>query len=140
MPSGADEGGELVVIDASVVIALVTSRAAAASALAARLAPTTMHAPHLLASEVDSGLRGLVLGRRLTPEQGDAARRVAHGMPIELWPWPVLTDRAWELRANLSSYDAGYVALAEHLDAPLITGDVRIARAAGVGCRVEVFR
>jgi len=117
MARAADAAPETVVVDASAVIALVTSRSAAASALAERLADTSLHAPHLLPTEVDSGVRGLVLGARLTPEQGGAARRDAHGLPIELWPWAVLTDKAWELRANLSSYDAGYVALAEHLRA-----------------------
>lgn len=66
----------------------------------------------------------------------DAYRR---GLPINLWPWALLTDRAWELRENLSTYDAGCVALAERLGAPLITGDARIARAPGVVCRVEDF-
>lgn len=140
MPRAAETPPEVVVVDASVVIAITTSRTAAASALAERLAGTAMHAPHLLPSEIDSGIRGLVLGHRLTPEQGDAARAAAHGLPIDLWPWSLLTDRAWALRENLSSYDAGYVALAEHLDSPLITGDARLGRAAGVDCAVEVFR
>ncbi len=90
--------------------------------------------------EVDSALRGMVLGRRLTPIQGEAARRVAHDLPIELWPWQVLTARAWELRENLSTYDAGYVALAERLDATLITGDSRLAHATGPRCAIEVFQ
>ncbi|WP_245570400.1 type II toxin-antitoxin system VapC family toxin [Microbacterium luticocti] len=140
MPRVDDLSVEPVVVDASVVIALGTSRSDAASALADRLAATDLHAPHILPTEVDSGVRGLVLGHRLTPAQGTAAREVAQALPVELWPWSLLSDRAWELRDNLSSYDAGYVALAEHLGAPLITGDARLAHASGVRCPVEVYR
>lgn len=57
--------------------------------------------------------------------------RVAHG--------PLL-GRCWELRANLTVYDAGYVALAERLEATLVTADVRLSRAPGVRCPVEVLR
>ncbi|MEQ6896000.1 type II toxin-antitoxin system VapC family toxin [Microbacterium sp. KR10-403] len=141
MPHDGDPlADEVVVVDASVVIALVASRSDAAARLAARLESASLHAPVLLPVEVDSGIRGLVLGRRLSAEQGTAARAAAHALPIDLWPWELLTDRAWELRENLSSYDAGYVALAERLNVPLLTGDARIARAAGARCTVEVFR
>lgn len=146
MPGGADAGTvepQLVVVDASVVVGLVASPGAAADALAERLGRRgrfgTLHAPDVLAAEVDSALRGLVLGRRLTAAQGATAREAARVLPIELWPWAVLSDRAWELRDNLSSYDAGYVALAEHLGAVLVTADARIARAGHVRCEVDVF-
>lgn len=130
---------DVVVIDASAVVALVTSRSDAASDLAARLAGAVLHAPHLLPTEVDSALRGLVLGGRLTLEQGVAAREAAQRIPIDLWPWELIADRAWDLRPNLITYDAGYVALAELLSAPLVTGDRRIADAPGLRCEVEVF-
>ena len=48
-------------------------------------------------------------------------------------------DRAWELRDNVTVYDAVYVALAELLDAPLVTADSRLAKAPGIGCRIEVL-
>ena len=60
-------------------------------------------------------------------------------MTIGLWPFDVLADAVWRHGHNLSSYDAAYVALAERLGAPLITGDARLARAPGIGCTVEVF-
>ncbi|GAA3754696.1 type II toxin-antitoxin system ribonuclease VapC1 [Microbacterium kribbense] len=140
MPAGDEAIPEPVVVDASVVIALVTSRSDAASALAERLSASTLHAPALLPAEVDSGVRGLVLGHHLSAAQGAAARSAAHALPVDLWPWSLLTDRAWELRENLSSHDAGYVALAEHLGAALVTGDARLADAPGLRCAVEVFR
>ncbi|QAY59517.1 PIN domain-containing protein [Microbacterium protaetiae] len=140
MRAGPDaDAAELVVVDASAIVAVTASRSAVASALTDRLSATKMFAPHLLPTEVDSALRGLALRRRLTPEQADAARRATQALLIELWPWALLSDRAWQLRENLSTYDAGYVALAEYLGAPLITGDARIARAPHVPCRVEVF-
>lgn len=131
---------ELVVVDASVMVSLVASPSAAADAIGRRIAECALHAPVTLPIEADSALRGLVLGGRLSAAQGDAARRVMAAMPVELWPWHPLSDRAWALRENLSTYDAGYVALAEHLGAVLVTGDARLARASGVGCPVEVFR
>ena len=60
-------------------------------------------------------------------------------LPIQLWPLQVLADRTWQLGHNLSSYDAAYVALAEHLHAPLLTADARLARASGPTCAIEVF-
>lgn len=128
-----------IVVDASAVVALVTSTAPAASALAVRLSRGILHAPHLLPIEVDSAIRGLVLGRKLTERQGGAARAAAHALPIDLWPWMLLSERAWQLRTNLSTYDAGYVALAEQIGAPLVTGDKRLAAAPGAGCAIEVF-
>ena len=60
-------------------------------------------------------------------------------LPVILVPFAHLATRAWELRANLTMYDASYVALAELLDAPLVTLDARIARAPGVRCEVRAF-
>ena len=59
-------------------------------------------------------------------------------LPVELWPWQATATRAWELGANLSSYDAAYVALAEETDAPLLTRDARLASALGIRARVEL--
>lgn len=55
------------------------------------------------------------------------------------WDHEPLLGRAWELRENLTSYDAVYVALAEALNTPLITSDVRLSRAPGLSCQVEVL-
>lgn len=137
MPVGGDPAG-LLVVDASVVVALVASRAAGTAAIAARIGDAHLHAPAILPVEVDSALRGLERGGRLTSEQASVARSHAAGLPIELWPWQVLADRAWELRANVTTYDAGYVALAEHLGATLLTGDRRLASAGGFRCLVEL--
>ena len=55
---------------------------------------------------------------------------------MEEWPYELLAGRVWQLRSNLSSYDAGYVALAEYTQATLVTLDRRIARAPGVKCKI----
>ncbi|OBG80669.1 hypothetical protein A5699_10545 [Mycobacterium sp. E802] len=58
-------------------------------------------------------------------------------MPVNYWPYQALAQRIWEPRDNLSSHDAGYVALAEAIDAPLVTLDVRLAQAPGLACAIE---
>lgn len=78
-------------------------------------------------------LTGLV-----SPDQAAQAHADLLDLSIELWPYEPLATRVWELRANLSSYDASYVALAEQTDAPLVTLDRRIARAPKVRCIVSV--
>ena len=60
-------------------------------------------------------------------------------MPIRRYPHDVLLPRVWDLRHNLTAYDAAYVALAEALDAPLVTRDRRLARAAGHGADIELL-
>lgn len=132
------ETSALLVVDASVIVAIVASSATATAGVAARIGDSSLHAPAILPAEVDSALRGLERGRRLSSIQASAARVQAHGLPIELWPWELLADRAWQLRENLTTYDAGYVALAERLGATLLTGDTRLAAATGPRCEIEV--
>jgi len=125
----------LLVVDASVLVdALLIDGAARA-----RLSEANLQAPELIDAELLSVLRRLVLADRL-PEQ-HALRALATSQQLglrrhasrHLWP------RAWELRTNLSAYDALYVALAEQLGATLLTADVRAARAPGLQCPVEVI-
>ena len=59
-------------------------------------------------------------------------------LPLELWPYEPVAERVWDLRHNLSTYDGWYVALAELLEAPLATADLRLARAPGLRCEVRV--
>jgi predicted nucleic acid-binding protein len=126
----------LIVVDASALVdALVGPRDAAAARLATDPA---LHAPHLLLLEVCQALRGLVRGGRI-PEQ--TARRVIGRIPLlrlRLHPHALLLPRVWELRDNLTVYDATYVALAEGLGFPLLTADRRLAGAPGLRCKVEL--
>lgn len=132
------EASALLVVDASVIVAIVASSAAGTAGVAARIGDSALHAPAILPAEVDSALRGLERGRHLSRVHASAARAQAHRLPIELWPWELLADRAWELRENLTTYDAGYVALAERLGATLLTGDARLPTAPGLRCEIEV--
>lgn len=136
MRGGAD--GELLVIDASVVVALVAANADETRSVAARLGDAMLFAPAILLTEVDSALRGLERGRKLSNRQVDVARWHARRLPIEFWPGEAIAERAWELRANLTIYDASYVALAEHIGGVLLTGDLRIAKAGVARCPIEI--
>lgn len=59
-------------------------------------------------------------------------------MPVRLWPFSALEERAWELGHDASSYDAAYLALAESIAAPLLTRDARLAKVPGARCDIEV--
>ena len=100
---------------------------------------TTLHAPHLLDVEVAQVLRRYVLAGWLTPARAEEAIEDFVGLPLNRYAHDLLLDRIWELRNNLSAYDGAYVALAELLDAPLITCDRKIATAPGSRARVEVL-
>lgn len=140
MTTDADSAASaLVVLDAPAVVAMIASGGDIGDRIAARLADATLLAPHLLPTEVDSALRGLERGGRISTAQADAARGLFAQFPIDLWPWHLLADRAWQLRANATTYDAGYVALAELTGATLVTCDARLQSIPGTRARVDVF-
>jgi len=125
----------MVVVDASVLVdALLIDGAARA-----RLAEANLQAPDLIDAELLSVLRRLVLADRLPEQHALQALATSQRLGLrrhasrQLWP------RAWELRTNLTAYDALYVALAEQLDATLLTADARAARAPGLRCGVELI-
>jgi predicted nucleic acid-binding protein len=125
----------LKVVDAGVVVELV-----AGGLDPDRLGANDLGAPHLLDSEVTHVLRGLVLRRAITDEQAALAMSGFIELAIARYPADWLRSRMWELRHNLSAYDATYVALAEMTAATsLLTTDARLANAAGLRCTVEVL-
>lgn len=87
------------------------------------------HAPDLIDVEVIQAFRGLVRGGKLDGIRADEAFADLRDLPVRRHPMSPLLRRAWELRDRCSAYDALYVALAEALDAPLVTRDGRLARA-----------
>jgi predicted nucleic acid-binding protein len=99
----------------------------------------TLHAPHLLDVEVAHVLRRYVLRRELTAAQASARLELFAQFPIRRYAHEPLLPRMWVLRANLTAYDAAYVALAEGLRAPLVTRDARIANAKGHAAQVELL-
>ena len=98
----------------------------------------TLHAPHLLDVEVAQVVRRYAASGEINPERGRAALADLADFPLRRYPHGFLLPRVWELRNNLTAYDAVYVALAEALDAPLLTRDRRLASAAGHRARVEL--
>lgn len=98
-----------------------------------------LHAPHLLDVEVLSALRRLVHARQVTTERADQAIGDLGLLRISRHGHVDLLGRAWELRQNLSAYDALYFALAEALDATLVTCDRPLGRARGHSAKVEVI-
>ena len=97
------------------------------------------HSPHLADVEVTQGLRRLVRAGEVSP--GRAADAIADLADLDLHRHPHLDllTRAWKLRENITAYDAVYVALAEALEAPIITCDAPLAKAPGHRARIEVI-
>ncbi|HEX5659731.1 MAG TPA: type II toxin-antitoxin system VapC family toxin [Polyangiales bacterium] len=128
------------VIDASVVLAAAIDGAASgnwARGLLARASPLV--APHLLPVEVTHRLRKLT-AQGLVPEQVATLELVQIAkLSISYFPFLPLMARVWELRNNVSAYDAWYVALAEALKAPLATLDTRLVRASGPTCQFQTY-
>ena len=92
-------------------------------------------APHLALVEATNILRRLELAGRLSQLEAGAAARDLLLLDLELVPFYPFAERVWELRRNVTSYDAWYVALAEALDLPLATLDRRLVAASGPRCR-----
>ncbi len=130
----------MIVADASAVLEMLLQRPAA-EAVARRLfrPGQGLHAPHLLDVEVAQVLRRHVAARELDAERGRLALLDLADMPLRRHPHTMLLERVWEMRHTLSAYDAVYVALAEMLDAALVTCDRRLAEAHGHGARVELL-
>lgn len=127
----------MIVVDASVVVEATV--AVDAAAIRARLAAEDLAAPDLVDMEFAAALRGLWLGRKLDDARLDRAVTAFVRLRIQRHPSTYLIPRVMDLRANLTSYDAAYVALAELLGCPLLTRDRRLSRAPGVRCAIEVL-
>ena len=99
----------------------------------------TLHAPHLLDLEVTQVLRGLALQGVVPIHRADEAVRDLLDLRITRYPHLVLLPRIWQLRNNLSAYDAAYIVLAEELGAALVTRDGRLASASDHAAAIELF-
>lgn len=99
----------------------------------------SLHAPHLFDVEMLHVLRRYVHHGTLSRNRGDEVLEDLSDIDVSLYPHAPLAGRIWELRENLTAYDAAYVALAEALEAPLITTDGCLARASGHRATVELY-
>lgn len=97
------------------------------------------HAPHLADVEVTQGLRRLVRAGEVSPARAAEAIADLADFDLHRHPHVDLLMRAWKLRENITAYDAMYVALAEALDAPLVTCDRPLASTAGHGATIEAI-
>ncbi|HNM84141.1 MAG: type II toxin-antitoxin system VapC family toxin [Mycobacterium sp.] len=120
--------------DSSAIISFLVDSGPDGSWVADTLAHSTLHAPALLPFECGNILRRHEAAGLIGTDQADQAYRDLADLPVELWPYDALAARIWELRRNLTSYDAAYVALAEAIGVPLVTLDRRLARASGAAC------
>ncbi len=99
----------------------------------------TIHAPYLIDIEVAQVVRRYAASGVIDAVRGQATLANLVAFPLRRYPHDLLLPRVWALRNNLTAYDAAYVALAETLDAPLITRDKRLAASAGHHARVAVI-
>lgn len=124
------------VVDASVVVAALVDAGPGGEWAETQLQKAALVAPHLMPVEAANILRRAVLSRDLSVEAATLAHADLLGLKVELFPYEPFADRVWELRGNLTAYDAWYVALAETLKADFITLDARLARASGPRCTI----
>lgn len=130
----------MIVLDASALVELLLNTPRGASVAARLSAPgETVHAPHLIDLEVASALRTLEAQGRVTTAVATQAIADLLTLAITRYPHDPVLHRVWQLRGNLSPYDAAYVALAEVLGAPVVTCDAKLAAAPGHRATIESF-
>jgi predicted nucleic acid-binding protein len=130
----------MIVVDASVLVEALL-HTPSSEAVKARIFDVreVLHAPHVIDLEIGQVFRRFVAAGDMAPERGRLALADLAAMPMIRHAHGLLMSRVWELRGNLSAYDAAYVALAEALAAPLVTRDRRLAAAPGHRARIELL-
>ena len=124
-----------VVVDSSVVVAALVDTGDNGAWAEKILEQHDLYAPELLRVEASNVLRRLERGKEITEQEANAAFEDLMELNVELHEFEPLSERVWELRHNLTSYDGWYVALAEALNLPLATLDGRLVKAEGPKCR-----
>lgn len=126
----------MIVVDASAVMLALLSEGEARR----RLASESLAVPHLVDSEITNALRSQVIRHHVTPRQAEGVVSAWATMGVRRFGVVGLLGRMWELRDNLTGYDATYVALAEALECALLSADGRLAAAPGPRCPIMVVR
>ena len=122
-----------VVVDASAIVDFLLD----VRTVVRRLGQHELHAPVTVDAEMLHGLRRKWLNDAVSDEEAEVALLLFRQIVIHRHPVEPFVMRMWSLRQNVTAYDAGYVALAESLDLPLITRDARLSRSSGHGARIE---
>ena len=129
----------MIVLDASAIVELLLDTATGRRvAILIEDPALAIHAPHLVDVEVSSAMRRLARERSIEADEAEAALDDLRALDLQRHSHEPLLDRAWGLRENVSTYDAMYIALAEALDATLVTCDARLRRVTGVNARMEL--
>jgi len=129
----------VIVVDASILAPALADDNSDGDAARTGLRDQALAAPELIDLEVASVWRRQVMAGQLEARRADLALSDLLALPLQRIPHRQLLTRCWELRQNLTPYDAAYVALAELLDVVLVTGDKRLSRSPGLRCRVQVI-
>ncbi len=130
----------MIVVDASVLIELLLRTSAAETVKTKIFAPgQSLHAPHLLDVEIAQVIRRYAANGHISGDRGRSALADLADFPLQRYPHDSFLQRIWDLRNNLTAYDAAYVSLAESLDAVLLTRDRRLASAAGHHARIDLI-
>lgn len=128
----------MIVVDASVLAPVVLDHGADGTRMRARLRGERIAVPDLAKIEAASVIRRHLANGAVDHAGADQAMDDLVDLPVVAFPTSQFLRRAWALRANVTTYDACYVALAETLDCTLLTADARLARAPGLQCAVEL--
>ena len=129
----------MIVVDASVLAPALADDDTDGDRARERLRGEQLAAPELIDLEVLSTLRRAARAGRLNERRSAQALTDLTALPLRRVPHLPLLPRVWDLRDNLSAYDASYVALAEALNTVLVTADARIERASGIDCEILVL-
>ena len=124
-----------VVVDSSVIVAALIDAGSAGVWAEEVIDDRVLYAPQLVRVEVTNVLRRLERARQITTAEANGSQADLTQLEIEQFPFEPFSERIWELRHTVTSYDAWYVAVAEELGYPLATLDRRLAKALGPKCR-----
>ena len=124
-----------IVIDSSVLVAALVDSGPHGDWAEEVLANGSLLAPELVRAETTNIIRRLERAKLISTPEANAAQDDLMQLDIELFPFEPFADRIWELRHNVTSYDAWYVAIAEALEFPLATLDEPLSKSSGVTCK-----
>lgn len=130
----------MIVLDTSALVEFLVGADAVAERVREAVAGERLAAPHAVDLECASTLRGLARGGKLPAAEARRALDLLGQMNVRRYEHTALLPRIWELRDNLWPYDAAYIALAETLQADLVTVDRKLAAAPGTRCRIRDLR